>query len=54
MMPDYIRAELEQRDSELQRHWTDFARKRLRAAVRTDAPAWPLDEAELGVPPVED
>lgn len=27
---------------------------RLRAAVRTEAPAWPLDEAELGVPAVED
>jgi 16S rRNA (cytosine1402-N4)-methyltransferase len=27
---------------------------RLRAAVRTDAPSWPLDEAELGVPAVED
>ena len=27
---------------------------RLRAAVRTDAPAWPLDEDELGVPSVED
>jgi 16S rRNA (cytosine1402-N4)-methyltransferase len=27
---------------------------RLRAAVRTQAPAWPLDEAELGVPAVED
>jgi 16S rRNA (cytosine1402-N4)-methyltransferase len=25
---------------------------RLRAAVRTDAPSWPLDEAELGVPSV--
>ena len=27
---------------------------RLRAAVRTEAPTWPLDEAELGVPSVED
>jgi 16S rRNA (cytosine1402-N4)-methyltransferase len=27
---------------------------RLRAAVRTAAPSWPLDEAELGVPSVED
>jgi 16S rRNA (cytosine1402-N4)-methyltransferase len=27
---------------------------RLRAAVRTGAPSWPLDEAELGVPAVED
>ena len=27
---------------------------RLRAAVRTGAPSWPLDEAELGVPSVED
>ena len=27
---------------------------RLRAAVRTDAPSWPLDEDELGVPSVED
>lgn len=27
---------------------------RLRAAVRTAAPAWPLDEHELGVPSVED
>ena len=27
---------------------------RLRAAVRTGAPTWPLDEAELGVPSVED
>jgi 16S rRNA (cytosine1402-N4)-methyltransferase len=27
---------------------------RLRAAVRTDAPAWPLDEAELAVPSMED
>ncbi len=26
---------------------------RLRAGVRTDAPAWPLDEAELGVPSIE-
>jgi len=27
---------------------------RLRAALRTDAPSWPLDEDELGVPSVED
>ena len=27
---------------------------RLRAAVRTEAPVWPLDEAEIGVPSVED
>jgi 16S rRNA (cytosine1402-N4)-methyltransferase len=27
---------------------------RLRAAVRTAAPSWPLDEAELGVPSLED
>ena len=27
---------------------------RLRAAVRTAAPSWPLDEAEIGVPSVED
>ncbi len=27
---------------------------RLRAAARTGAPSWPLDEAELGVPSVED
>jgi len=27
---------------------------RLRAAQRTDAPSWPLDEDELGVPSVED
>ncbi len=27
---------------------------RLRAAVRTDAPPWPLDEAQLGVPVVKD
>jgi hypothetical protein len=26
----------------------------LRAALRTDAPSWPLDEDELGVPSVED